>query len=122
MSVSKINWKVERPTIITSYKSGASTRQLGAYYNVSHVTICKYLALWKVPRRTGNIRRHIGEQNLKGRVFGNLIVLDRVEETYPSKWRARCKCGRIVALVRWKLLKAKTCGCGPRGPKKRVKP
>lgn len=53
----------------------------------------------------------ISYEDLKGKRFGKLVVLDRVD----SKWKCICDCGNIVYISRYDLLHGaiKSCGnCG----------
>ena len=59
----------------------------------------------------------MGRMNdLTGRTFGLLYVIDRAEDLKPGRpsWNCRCKCGNLVRISSTHLTKAngtKSCGC-----------
>jgi hypothetical protein len=53
-------------------------------------------------------------EDLTGRVFGRLTVIERAPSRYKSSyWRCRCECGNVTEHQRGQLLHgtAKSCGC-----------
>ena len=62
----------------------------------------------------------MGRMNeLTGRTFGLLYVIDRAEDMKPGRpsWNCRCKCGNLVRISSTHLTKAngtKSCGCNRR--------
>lgn len=51
--------------------------------------------------------------NLKGKRFGDLLVLDRAENDQNRVvWRVKCKCGKIIKVRSIQLLRGDTTACG----------
>lgn len=106
-----LNWRSIRERVISLYKGGSSTREIGRMFNVSHVTVNTKLDMWGVPRRNGKCRRNLRLKDLTGKRYGKLKVLGRDSEHYPPRWRVRCDCGQESSMQLKQLIKAKSCGC-----------
>lgn len=73
---------------------------------------CRW-ASWK--EQGANRRPHSKTQDLTGKVFGELTVIDRCDNQQGKGvvWLCRCSCGRIRELAAGNLIhnKYKSCGC-----------
>ncbi len=115
----RVDWEKEKEGIIEAYEAGMSLRGLANVLGVSHVTLCAKLDEWGVPRRQGDSRRGLLVKSLVGRRFGSLKIIYRDGIKYPTKWVARCdKCGSKKSYTLGGLRGRRTCGCGPRGPRR----
>jgi hypothetical protein len=117
----RIDWRTMRKEITAWYRSGLSTRAIGELLQprVSHTTVCKHLDAWRVKRRSGDVRRGILIKDLAGQRRGRLTIIGRDGDRYPPRWMARCDCGAFRSYLLSELWNAKSCGCGPKGRKKR---
>jgi hypothetical protein len=112
--------KKKRSVAAQLYIRGWSLRTIANYLHTSHSTITALLDNEGIIRRSGTARRWKGCIDLSGKQFGNLTVIERDGISYPPKWIVQCDlCGRRVSLPKNKLLTHKSCGCGPRGRKKK---
>ena len=68
-------------------------------------------------------RKRVGEKNIKedlvGKRFGRLVVLERTERTHRQKygtyiWKCQCDCGNICYVSRNNLIAGNTQSCGCR--------
>jgi len=117
VAIVAVDWVKVRSGVIAAYDGGYSLRRLSKKFGVSHTTLCKKLDEWGVPRRGGTVRRNLLVNDLAGKRFGRLMVVGRSGVTYPIRWIARCDCGSTRDYSTKQLRKARSCGCGPRGPK-----
>ncbi len=107
-------WDKERERIVHLYTvRGLSLREIAHLYDVSHSTICKYLARWGVKRKAGKNRRLKNLKGMTGQQFGHLCVIKQDTSKYPTHWFCRCICGKRTSVSRDKLIRGlkKSCGC-----------
>jgi len=103
-----LDWESVKQDIITGYQAGMTLRELACKHGVTHVTICKRLALWKISRRG---TRHGGRKRLKdsprpvrpGNVFKGVRVIEKDPVSYPLRWFCLCTCGSIHGLTERQL-------------------
>ena len=114
----RLNWEKERRRIICLYNQGTSLRKLGELLEVTHTTVCRHLDDWGIPRRNGDIFRHLNVDDLAGRRFGKLVVTGRDGVRYPIRWVVRCDCGNVRSYLRQVLRARRSCGCAPRRKRK----
>lgn len=67
--------------------------------------------------------RKTGENfvDLTGKQFGDVVVLERIPNTLPTKWRCRCICGREFVTRGTALTSGHTKSCGCRKKQLRIK-
>lgn len=87
-------------------------RELGC----SERTVSSHLRKAGVPTRR-RVKQNL-KQDLSGRTFGRLTVVERVGEPKETRWRCVCKCGAEKIQTARSLLRkdapVKSCGCARR--------
>ena len=71
------------------------------------------------PERKPRADKTVPRQNLVGKRFGRLLVINQAEDYiignnshYYTRWQCQCDCGKIVDVMQNKLISGRTTSCG----------
>lgn len=97
-------------------KEGRSTTELARVYDVSRVTIQRYL-----PEQR-RYRPRVQQRDLTGEVFGKWTVLEKVPRpahlgTVGAYYRCRCECGAVRVIIGRNLIHGISRQCAQCGGK-----
>ena len=108
MSYRKIEWTQEKINFIVQQYSEQKmdTYQLAKYFDCSHDTIARKL-------RAQGIMPHKFHEDLTGRTFGKLTVLNKsTKSDRRLYWNCQCECGKIITVKGDHLRQQHQLSCG----------